>query len=263
MPCFKLTVAYDGTAYAGWQVQRGARTVQEELERAVARICGRRTRVVASGRTDAGVHALGQVVSFRAETRLTEEQFRSALNANTPPDILVREVSEASPTFHALRDATSKRYRYVIQDSVTPDIFSRPYAWHCRGRLDEAAMRDAARVLVGRHDFASFEAAGSPRASSVRNVSELLVRRQGSGALGPFDPHRLVIEVEADGFLYNMVRNIVGTLVEIGRGAQPVDWIRSVLDARDRKLAGPTAPAHGLFLVYVRYDEPAFIRRST
>ena len=256
MRCFKLTLAYDGAAYAGWQVQRGARTVQQQLEQAVTRICGQSGRVVASGRTDAGVHALGQVVSFQADTRLAPHELRAALNANTPPDIRIWELSEADASFHALRDAVSKRYRYVIRDDDGPDTFTRGYAWHCRYRLDEQAMAAAAQVLIGRHDFACFEASGSPRATSVRTVSDLVVQRQGTEQLGPFDPVRLVVEVEANGFLYNMVRNIVGSLVEIGRGRQPVHWLSQVVASRDRKRAGPTAPAQGLFLVYVRYEGP-------
>lgn len=254
MRWFKLTLAYDGTAYAGWQIQVGQRTIQGELEGALARLGGQRIPVVASGRTDAGVHALGQVVSFSARLRLSTDELRAALNATTPPDILVREVQETAAGFHAIRDARSKRYRYVVHDDLLPDVFAGNYAWHVRHTLDEQAMRRAAALLVGRHDFSSFEAAGSPRASSVRTVSDLQVQRRGRAPFDPLEPRRLVIEIEADGFLYNMVRNIVGSLVEIGRGKQPVAWLEDVLAARDRRLAGATAPPQGLFLMHVCYD---------
>jgi tRNA pseudouridine38-40 synthase len=212
--------------------------------------------VVGSGRTDAGVHALGQVASFQADTRLASGELRAALNAHTPHDIRAIDLDEAAPTFHALRDATSKRYRYVIRDAAAPDTFTRGYAWHLRRALNERAMVAAAEQLIGRHDFACFQAAGSPRASTVRNVTDLRVTRCGEHLLGPFDPRRLTIEIEADGFLYNMVRNIAGTLVEVGQGRRSANRISELLASRDRKKAGPTAPAHGLFLVFVHYDEP-------
>jgi tRNA pseudouridine38-40 synthase len=248
MRTFRLILSYDGAAYAGWQVQASARTIQAELEAALRQVTGEKIRAVASGRTDAGVHALGQVVSFSSDTRLPTDVLRKALDANLPKDIVVREVREAPAGFHAIRDALRKRYRYVVQDGPIRDVFSRAYAWCFPQRLDVQAMHAAAAVLLGRHDFASFEAAGSPRASSVRTIYELTVERQGGDFLD-----RIVFEVEADGFLYNMVRNIVGSLVEVGRGRQAPAWIAEVLAARDRKLAGMTAPPQGLFLVSVDY----------
>ena len=162
--------------------------------------------------------------------------------------MVIREVREAPDGFHAIRDAIRKRYRYVVQDGPMRDVFERAYAWHFPHRLDVQAMQAAAAVLLGRHDFSSFEAAGSPRASSVRTIYELTVQRRTGDFLD-----RVFVEVEADGFLYNMVRNIVGSLVEVGRGRQPVSWIAEVLAARDRKRAGMTAPPQGLFLVSVDY----------
>jgi tRNA pseudouridine38-40 synthase len=243
---FKLTLSYDGNAYAGWQVQAHGRTIQAELEQALLQVTGQRIRAVASGRTDAGVHALGQVVSFAARTRLSAGVLRRAIDAHLPHDIVVREVAEAPEGFHAIRDAIRKRYRYVIQDGPVRDVFARNHAWYLPQRLDAEAMRAAAACLPGRHDFTSFEAAGSPRASPVRTVYELLVERRQDG-------ERLVIEIEADGFLYNMVRNIVGTLVEVGRGRRPAAWVAEVLAAKNRRLAGMTAPPQGLFLVHVEY----------
>jgi tRNA pseudouridine38-40 synthase len=248
MRTFRLTLSYDGTAYAGWQVQADARSIQAELEAALRQVTGESLRAVASGRTDAGVHALGQVVSFTSRTHLPPDVLRKALDANLPRDIVVREVCEAPAGFHAIRDALRKRYRYVVQDGPIRDVFSRAYAWCFPQRLEVPAMQAAAAVLLGRHDFSSFEAAGSPRASSVRTIYELTVERRAGDFLD-----RIVVEVEADGFLYNMVRNIVGSLVDVGRGRQPVSWIADVLAAQDRKRAGMTAPPQGLFLLRVDY----------
>ncbi len=248
MRFLKLTLSYDGTAFAGWQVQPNQRTVQETLEQAIVKITGQAIRATASGRTDAGVHALGQVVSIAVETQLSAEVFCRALNANTPEDVAVLSVEEALTGFHAIRDAVSKRYRYVILDGPLPDVFLRQYAWHIPSGLDVDAMNRSTKSLIGKHDFSSFEASGSPRADSVRTVSDLTVERDA-------ECHsRVVVEIAADGFLYNMVRNIVGTLVEVGRGTQPVAWPHQVLAGKDRKLAGMTAPAHGLFLVSVDYS---------
>jgi tRNA pseudouridine38-40 synthase len=250
MPTFKLTLAYDGTDFAGWQRQPDNRTVQGELEAAIERITQKRSKCIASGRTDAGVHALGQVVSFHSETKLDGPTLTKALNAELPEDMLVFEVAEAPPNFHALRDAVRKRYRYVIQDGRLPDLFDRKYVWHVYHRLDVEAMRAAAAPLVGTHDFASFETAGSPRLTTVRTVFDLSVERRPAELTD-----RVVIEVEADGFLYNMVRNIAGTLVAVGKGKEPPTWPAHVLALRDRTKAGMTAPARGLFLVWVEYAE--------
>ena len=243
-----MTLAYDGTAYAGWQVQPGLATVQGMLEEALERIVGARVRVVASGRTDAGVHALAQVAGFRCVTRLTPEVLRRAINANTPDDIYVSELCDAPDEFHAIRDAVAKRYRYVIQDGPHRDLFSRSTSWQMHGVLDVPQMQAGARYLTGQHDFRSFETAGAPRRTSIRTVHEIRLERFARHQLQP-----LAIEVEADGFLYNMVRNIVGSLVLVGRGERPPDWIAQVLAAHDRTQAGPTAPACGLMLWSVTY----------
>lgn len=249
MPSYKLTLAYDGTDFAGWQAQPNGRTVQETLEAAWRLVTGESRRLTASGRTDAGVHALGQVVSVATESQLPPETLRRALNANLPEDVHVLSVDAAAAGFHAIRDAVAKSYRYAIQDGPVTDIFQRRYAWRIPRRLNAAAMSEAAAALIGVHDFSSFEAAGSPRASSVRTVTELSVART-TAEVGS----RIHIEVQADGFLYNMVRNIVGTLAEVGREKQSVAWPGQVLGLRDRARAGPTAPPHGLFLLRVWYD---------
>jgi tRNA pseudouridine38-40 synthase len=250
MRYLKATIAYDGKEYCGWQIQADRPSVQQTLEAAVERITGEPARIVASGRTDAGVHALGQVIGFASSSRLSVEEICRALNAQTPHDICIRDVREVPEGFHPIRDAVSKRYRYVIDDHRTPDIFQRHYAWHVPQRLDAEAMHRAASSLTGTHDFSSFEASGSERASSVRSVTDIRVFRD-RGTL----QDKVVIEVEADGFLYNMVRNMVGTLVEVGRGAQPETWVAQVMAEKNRKVAGPTAPPHGLFLVHVRYED--------
>jgi tRNA pseudouridine38-40 synthase len=250
MRTLKLTLAYDGTAYAGWQVQSGQKTVQEVLEKTLAKITGEPVRIVGSGRTDAGVHALGQVASFRTNSRLPTEVFQRALNAELPDDIAVREAIEAAESFHALRDAVRKRYRYIIHDGPVPDIFQRHYCWHYYGRLDAEAMARAAHAILGTHDFSSFETSGAERRTSVRTVYEASLRR-GEGPTS----HVLTFEIEANGFLYNMVRAIVGSLVEVGRGAREEGWMAEILAAVDRRVAGPTAPPQGLFLVRVDYEQ--------
>lgn len=269
----KLTMAYDGTAYAGWQAQPDCKTVQGTLEATIRKITGQRTRVLAAGRTDAGVHALGQVVGWRAETRLPVDVLERALNAELPDDVAMLAVEEAPDGFHPVRDAVRKCYRYVIHDGPIRDVFRRRYCWHYRhGRLDAPAMTRAAEGLLGRHDFRSFQSSGAERQTSVRTVLELSVQRgsvqQGSVQRGRGAPDGfhlgvsqdgagqggpITVEVQADGFLYNMVRAIVGTLVEVGRGAQAEGWPAEVLRAADRSAAGPTAPPQGLFLVQVEY----------
>jgi tRNA pseudouridine38-40 synthase len=245
----KLTLAYDGGAYAGWQVQPDKPTVQGTLESALRQITQDAVRVTAAGRTDAGVHALGQVVGCTTATRLANAELQRALNAVLPNDIAVRSVEDAADGFHATRDAVAKRYRYQIHNGRTPSVFDRHYAWHYPQPLDAAAMHAAGQALVGRHDFSSFETAGSERPDSIRTIHELSVTRGNEFA------ERVTIEVAGDGFLYNMVRTIVGTLVEVGVGAREVSWPAAVLAACDRREAGQTAPPHGLFLVSVSYEE--------
>lgn len=248
---FKLTVAYDGTAYSGWQAQRGRRTVQGEIERVLLRILRQETPVRASGRTDAGVHALGQVVSFAAATSIAPERMQRALNGHLPADICALAVEKAPPGFHATYDAIGKLYRYVLCDGPLRDVFQHRYCWQYPQRLNAEAMHEAAQLLLGTHDFRSFESHWPNRQSSVRTVSRLDVRRDA--ALGS---DTVVIEAYADGFLYNMVRAMVGTLVEVGRGRRSPDWIGNVLAAGNRGRAGHTAPPQGLFLVRVDFPPP-------
>lgn len=240
----KLTIAYDGTAYAGWQIQPTEPTVQAVIETAWHEITREQIRVMAAGRTDAGVHALGQVVGLSTETSLSTADLHRGLNAVLPEDVAVVEVEEAPENFHATYDARRKTYRYQIHNGRTPDVFNRRYVWHYPQPLDADKMHAAAQALAGKHDFASFESAGSERPDSVRTLFAVDVKR---------DSDRITIEVTGDGFLYNMVRAIVGTLVEVGKGAREVAWPAEVLAACDRRAAGQTAPPHGLFLVCVEY----------
>jgi tRNA pseudouridine38-40 synthase len=244
-----MTIAYDGTDFVGWQRQPGQRTVQGELERVLTYVTGEATPVTASGRTDAGVHALAQVVGFQTHSQLPPETLLKALNAELPDDICVFDVSPAPEDFDPIRDAVRKRYRYVIEDSRPPDLFMRQYYWRVFNRLDIDAMTAAAAALVGKHDFVSFETGGSSRLTTVRTIHELLIERRLDART-----ERVVMEVEADGFLYNMVRNIVGTLVLVGRGKRPIAWPGEVLAAKDRRAAGMRAPARGLFLMWVKYE---------
>ena len=245
-----MTLAYDGSQYSGWQVQNSQSTLQRALEEALSGITGESTRVVASGRTDAGVHALGQVAGFSTDTQLTEEALQRALNACLPEDIAILKIESERDDFHAIRDARSKRYRYVIHDAGFRDVFVRKYCWQQMRQLNVAAMARAAEALVGTHDFCSFQSTGAPRESTVRTVSDLTIARPPEVEQGV-----VIIEIEADGFLYNMVRAIVGTLVEVGRGAKQEDWPGEVLAAKQRSMAGPTAPPQGLFLVSVEYGD--------
>lgn len=372
MRTLKLILAYDGTDFAGWQQQPGRRTVQGVLAAALRRLTGEEIQPIGSGRTDAGVHALGQAASFQTRSTLPAETIERALNALLPLDVRVLAARDAPPEFHAVRHARRKRYRYLIDDSSPQDPFLRRYAWQVRQPLDARAMHGAGQALAGCHDFASFQTTGSPRANTVRTIFSLAVHRArtdlhparsrageggektaaesskaapapyahpsgagegGEPAVGSIEalaanetigsqherqavsvqegereaiaetraaggaphaaaigagqgggvPHRgadtpesspgeahhsllaaptalflpaklVVVEIEADGFLYNMARAIVGTLVEVGQRRRPESWVAQVLAARDRRRAGKTAPPQGLYLVEVQYD---------
>lgn len=258
MRSLKLTVAYDGGRYCGWQVQARGATIQQTLERAWTKVTGERIRLTASGRTDAGVHALAQAVSLETSNQLPCDVLVRALNASLPDDIAVLGAAPAPRGFHAIRDAVGKRYRYLLHDGPLRDVFASGHAWWVFQRLDTDAMHRAAQSLRGRHDFCSFQSAGSERATTVRTVTDIFVeRRPLDGAADPTTSGgRIVLEIAADGFLYNMVRAIVGTLVEVGRGAKGEEWPAAVLAAKNRRAAGMTAPPQGLILVSVEYPSP-------
>jgi tRNA pseudouridine38-40 synthase len=243
----KLVISYDGTDFRGWQRQPGQRTVQQCLEEALERLTGVRPTTTASSRTDAGVHALGQVVQFLTVSEHDGETVRRALNAMLPRDIRVLDVADVRQAFHVTLDAVSKRYRYVIDNGRFASPFELRYSWHCPHPVDVGDMLASGQALLGRHDFRSFETDWPNRLSSVRTILDLDVQRSG---------HVVTIEVEADGFLYNMVRAIAGTLVKVGSGKRPRSWVADVLAAENRVEAGPTAPPQGLFLLHVKYPEP-------
>jgi len=245
---FKLTVAYDGTAYEGWQVQKIGTGVQEKLEAALAKLFSSQPRVHGSSRTDAGVHALGMVAHFevpRAEFKMPLRKLPLALNAWLPEDIRVLAAARVPARFHARFDATGKQYRYFVWNQPGMNPLLRHTAWHVPRKLDLAAMRAAARRFVGKHDFRSFAAnPGYARRSTVRTLTRCDLRR--SGAL-------LTFILEGDGFLYKMCRGIVGTLVQVGLGRYTAADIPRMLAGRDRRAAGMNAPAHGLVLWKVFY----------
>ncbi|MGD0016600.1 MAG: tRNA pseudouridine(38-40) synthase TruA [Verrucomicrobiia bacterium] len=244
----KLTIAYDGTQYGGWQRQPNAVTVQELIEKALEQLCGLRFTVQGSGRTDAGVHARSQVASCSLTTRHSPLTLLRALNAQLPKDIRVQQVREVNDKFHARFSARGKEYRYQIDCGAVADPFRRRYVWHHPRPLRVGAMRRAARLLKGRHDFSALSAdpmrPGSRARGTVRTISKLTVSKRGN---------LLTISVCADGFLYKMVRSIVGALVKVGEGKLTVEQLAELMRRRKRTALVETAPAHGLFLWQVFY----------
>jgi tRNA pseudouridine38-40 synthase len=240
----KLTVEYDGTNYHGWQIQTTGETIQSVLERAVSTFLRKSTRITGSGRTDAGVHALGQVVNFFSDKAYEPHRIRRALNALTPFDITIKEVAIVPDSFDARRDGRSRVYEYHILNRPTPSPFHLNRAWHVHQPLDVNAMREAIPCLIGEHDFSSFRAAGCDAEHPVREVYANSLDRCGE---------LLVYTIEATAFLRHMVRNIIGTVAEVGLGLRTPQSFVELLEARDRTKAGVTAPAHGLFLVEVKY----------
>jgi len=245
MPNFKITIEYDGSAYHGWQRQAADRTIQGEIENALLTMTGDSITVTGSGRTDAGVHALNQAANFRCATSLTPEAFLKGLNSLLPEDIVITSCKMVPEKFHSRYDVKSKVYHYRILNRLLPAAISRQYAWHIRKKLDLSAMQEALRCIIGSHDFKSFEGSGSPRVSTVRSIL--------NANLVKTDNDYMVLEIEGDGFLKFMVRNIVGTLVDVGLEKITPHDFKQILISKDRNLAGITAPAHGLFLIEVKY----------
>lgn len=245
MPKLKLTLEYEGTEFVGWQVQAAGRTVQAVVERALARLLGHEVRVVGSGRTDSGVHALGQVASFHTPRELPREAYLKGLNGLLPSDVAVVEVEEVPPGFCARRSASKKRYLYRISNRPVRSPLRRRTHWELFRPLDLPAMKEAAARFVGEHDFASFRAANCQAPTTVRRIFRLEVEARGD---------EILLIFEATAFLKHMVRNIAGTLVEVGQGKRRPEEMSELLAARDRRLAGETAPAHGLVLERVWYE---------
>ncbi|MCX6355188.1 MAG: tRNA pseudouridine(38-40) synthase TruA [Candidatus Aureabacteria bacterium] len=240
----KLLVEYDGTNYQGWQVQPDVPTIQGELERAIHKITGEKVRVHGAGRTDAGVHALGQVANFPLSHPMPCEKMRLALNAVLPRDIVLHEVEEADGTFHARYSARLKRYRYLILNRPFPSALDRNTVVHVARPLDVDAMREAAKGLVGTFDFSSFACNSGEEENPTRTVTDISVSRQGD---------YITIEIEAVSFLYKMARSIVATLLDVGKGKLKPGDILGILGARDRSKSSATAPAKGLCLIRVEY----------
>jgi tRNA pseudouridine38-40 synthase len=242
---FKLLIEYDGSRYHGWQRQKEDPTVQGEIEKALQEMTSKAVTVIGSGRTDAGVHAEGQVANFKCETRLEPQALMNGLNSLLASDIVIRACEQVNASFHARYNAKSKIYHYKILNCPIPAAIGRQYSWFIRQELNQDAMRAAISHIIGHHDFKAFEATGSPRQRTTRHVL--------SADLGEQQDGMLIFRIEADGFLRCMVRNIVGTLVDVGRGKLSAADFKRVLDSRDRSQAGATAPAHGLTLIKVNY----------
>lgn len=247
----KLTIEYDGTFFKGWQIQdKKSRTIQGEIQKVLSKLCGENIRLIASGRTDSGVHALEQIVNFKTSSKRPLAQLQKALNAILPHDITIRQVVEADDAFHARYSVKSKTYRYTILNRETRSSLDRNlyllYPW----KLDLQSMRQEARSLVGRHDFKSFQASDPARKSlpfeksSVRSLKRIEIKKRGD---------YIRIDIEANGFLYKMARNIIGSLLEVGRGHLPKESLKRILARKERIKTLKTAPPQGLCLINVRY----------
>jgi len=241
----KLTIEYDGTGYHGWQIQPNYPTIQGVLQEKIGVITGERISLIASGRTDAGVHALGQVANFRTDRRISLCAIKRGVNSLLPDDIAIRRAEAVNDDFHARFSAKSKLYEYRIFNSLVPSPIERKFSWHVSRRLDLKGMRKAAQMLLGTHDFSSFRSARSDNLNAVRTLMALEIRERRN--------HMISIRMRADAFLKQMVRNIVGTLVNVGRGKMEPENLGEILDARNRTKAGMAAPPCGLFLIEVEY----------
>ncbi len=256
--CLRISVEYEGTPFHGWQSQPNKRnTIQSILEKTLKKILSHKTSVTGCGRTDSGVHALEFTASFRTTSAIAVDKLRLALNALLPAQIAVTGVREAGRDFNALSASRSKVYRYLILNRPYPSALLEKKAYFCHFPLDIGKMRRAASHLIGTHDFKAFCASGSTARTTTRTVKRLAISRVAYDPLFlgrcPAEKQLLAIDIEADGFLYNMVRNIVGTLLEVGRGRIPCSRVKGILSSKNRIYAGPTAPACGLYLREARY----------
>ena len=241
----KIIVEYDGTGYHGWQRQRGDITIQQTIEGKIGVITQEKIRLIGSGRTDAGVHAIGQVANFKIESNIGERNLLRGINSLLPADIVIKRLVEVDERFHARYDAKSKVYLYRIFNSSVPSVLYRNYSWFVHSPLDIDDMEAAVLQLIGSHDFSSFCAANNDTLDYTRNVINVSIHREKN--------HIMKFSVEADGFLRYMVRNIVGTLVDVGRGELSPSKFIDIMEAKDRNMAGVTAPPQGLFLIEVKY----------
>lgn len=239
----RILLQYEGTRYQGWQRQQSTEnTIQGKLEQLLARMCGEPIEVQGSGRTDAGVHAKGQVANFHTHSRMSVEEMLEYINRYLPEDVAVIDISEAAPRFHSRLNACGKHYEYRIINSAVPDVFQRRYALEVPEALDVQAMERAAEYLLGEHDFKSFTSAKRSRKSTIRRIDEIKITKEG---------HLLRFSFKGSGFLHHMIRIVMGTLLEVGMGKRRPENVAEVLEAHDRELAGPLMPAKGLTLVEV------------
>lgn len=241
----KLTIEYDGTNFSGWQIQKDKRTIEEELETALAKILKEEVKVIGSGRTDAGVHAMGQVANFKTDRTIKPEELLYALNTMLPYDIVILNVEDVDESFNARISAKAKHYRYVINNAKFPSALNANREYHYKYFLDTEAMQLAANDLKGKHDFKAFMAAGSTVKDTEREIYDIQVARLGN---------RVIIDVVGNGFLYNMVRIIAGTLIDVGSGKLDICVIKNMIETGDRNLGGRTVAPEGLFLVNVAYQ---------
>lgn len=252
----KLKIQYDGTLYNGWQLQPHGTTIQGLLQEAIFKLTGERTNVAGAGRTDAGVHAIGQVATFDSLSLLSNKVMKRGLNALLPGDVRIMDIEDTASDFHPRYCARSKRYIYIIANMDDNPVFFGNYAWWIRAPLDLSSMKTAADYICGSHDFSSFKGSGCGAKNPVRNVYSLEVEgfNEMKFLFASFSGNYIKLSMEADGFLRHMVRNIVGTLVGVGKSKIKPEKMNEILKAKDRRLAGPTAPAKGLFLEKVIYD---------
>jgi tRNA pseudouridine38-40 synthase len=241
----RLLIEYDGTNYQGWQVQPKGPTIQGILEEKIGLLTGERVHLIGSGRTDSGVHALVQVANFRTQSKMDAGSIQKALNSLLPLDIVIRKVEEIDEGFNSRKNSRSKVYEYRILNRELRSTFHRGYVWHIPQKLNLIEMEKATQGLIGEHDFSSFRSVGSPTRTTIRRVIRAEWKKGSDGLI--------LFEIEANGFLKQMVRAIVGTLIEVGRGKISAKELQKILESQDRKKAGPTAPAQGLFLKEVKY----------
>jgi tRNA pseudouridine38-40 synthase len=241
----KLLIEYDGTNYLGWQVQPKGPTIQGILEERLGLLTEEKIQLFGSGRTDSGVHAICQVAHFKTESSMETHRMQRALNSLLPPDIVIQKMEEVEESFHARKHSKSKVYEYRILNRDLRSVFHRGFVWHIPQRLDFKEMGKATQYLIGEHDFSSFRSVGTPTRTTVRKVTQAEWKRGRDGLVR--------FEIEANGFLKQMVRAIIGTLIEVGKGKMSAVEFRKVLESKERSKAGPTAPAHGLFLKEVKY----------
>ena len=240
----RLLIEYDGTNYAGWQWQKNAITIQETLSKAIEQVIQEKVAIYGAGRTDAGVHAVGQVANFHTHSNIPSERLLLAINFYLPRDITIKDAADVPESFHAQYCAVSKVYQYTLFNDWVRTSLNRDFCYVCGFQLDMDKMTNAAQYLIGTHDFTSFTTRALQEKNRIRTVKRMEIKKEGK---------YIYFTVEADGFLYNMVRSIVGTLIEVGRGKIAVENVKDILDARNRNLAGPTAPAKGLCLMEVKY----------